>query len=158
MRLFVLFGRYFIRLCIKKRAAAVLLHSRRALQASPFGGKLSALRVVFSGLPLGGKLSALRTDEGRLFCINPSSVAYATPSPTGEGLLPFRHSEAYCLFVILRFTALPSFRGLPKNLTLSDPSLTLRMTMKPLTLLRMTFKTCSGDIKADCLFFVNASF
>ena len=49
----------------------------------------------------GGKLSALRTDEGNnLPC--PSSVAYATPSPQGEGLLPFRHSEAYCPSVILR--------------------------------------------------------
>ena len=63
--------------------------------------KLSALRVAVSRLPLGGKLSALRTDEGNnLPC--PSSVAYATPSPTGEGLLPFRYSEAFYPFVILR--------------------------------------------------------
>ena len=75
---------------------------RVAVSRLPLGGKLSALRVAVSRLPLGGKLSALRTDEGRLFCINPSSVAYATPSPTGEGLLPFRHSEAYCPSVILR--------------------------------------------------------
>ena len=37
LRLFVLFGRNFNRLCIKKRASAVLLHSRRALQASLLG-------------------------------------------------------------------------------------------------------------------------
>ena len=71
-------------------------------QGFPFGGSCPLCVSPFQGFPFVGKLSALRTDEGRLFSINPSSVAYATPSPQGEGLLPFRHSEAYCHSVILR--------------------------------------------------------
>ena len=53
LRLFVLFGRNFIRLCIKKRAAAVLLHSRRALQASPLGEAVRFACRRFKASPLG---------------------------------------------------------------------------------------------------------
>ena len=77
---FFMFGKFFV-FCFNVIVFYCLL-----FQGFPFGGKLSALRVAVSRLPLGGKLSALRTDEGNnLPC--PSSVAYATPSPTGEGFL-----------------------------------------------------------------------
>lgn len=85
----------------------------------------------------------------------------------GEGLLPFRYSEAFYPSVILRlaeesnpFRSFADAQDDSKNLFMikMKPAASLTMTMKPLTSLKMTIKTCSGDIKADCLFFVNASF
>ncbi len=86
----------------------------------PFGGSCPLCVSPFQGFPSGGSCPLCGLMRG---------IIYPAPHPSlTRHLLP--REKAYYPSVIPRLTALPSFRGLPKNPTLSDPSLTLRMTVK----------------------------
>ncbi len=123
----------------------------------PFAGSCPLCVLPFQGFPLGGSCPLCGLMRG---------IIYPAPHPSlTRHLLP--REKAYCPFVILRlaeesnpFRSFADAQDDSKNLFMikMKPAASLKMTMKPLTSFRMAVKTCSGDIKADCLFFVNASF